>query len=237
MQDIKTLYSLVTEAIRKTEVFEDIHAPGLRSAYLDVSLLEECIASQLPASDDEGAIARRGAIAAAIDAHEFARAQELAARFSSDPDADDTLKADLSELKTEAERAGIFGSALNARSPLADGNISQNISLHEVSEDELRVLLKFLDTPALYVSRVALGVCLGIIPELLLSLRTLWNGSRVAGDPVIWLIVLATSTVVMSVCSVLGARHKSDIKNLVKHIRDRQRNSSHGARQFGEHAN
>jgi len=105
--DIKTLYALVTEAIRKSEVLEELNAPGARGAYLDVSLLEERIASLLPASDDEGAIARRGAVAAAIDAHEFGRAQELAARFSAEDGIDSALSADLAELQASAtEMAG-----------------------------------------------------------------------------------------------------------------------------------
>ncbi len=100
--DLKTLYSLVTEAIRKAEVLDDLNAPGVRDAYLDVSLLEERIASTLPASEEEGAIARRGAVAAAIDAHDFARAEELAARYSAEDDSDDALKAELAGFRQQA---------------------------------------------------------------------------------------------------------------------------------------
>jgi hypothetical protein len=103
--DIKTLYSLVTEAIRKAEAMEDLKAPGDRDAYLDVSLLEERIASLLPALGEEGAIARCGAVAAAIDAHDFARAAELAARYLAEDDTDISLKADLADLRRQVESA------------------------------------------------------------------------------------------------------------------------------------
>jgi hypothetical protein len=58
--DIETLYPLVTEAIRKAEVYEDIGAPGAMDAHRDVSLLEERVAKLLSASNVEGAVARRG---------------------------------------------------------------------------------------------------------------------------------------------------------------------------------
>src|SRR4029078_3347142 len=74
------LYPLITEAIRRAETLEDLRGPGARSAHLDVALLEEEIAEVLPASDPEGALARRGAVRAALAAREIARAQQLAAR-------------------------------------------------------------------------------------------------------------------------------------------------------------
>jgi len=67
-----------------------------------VSLLEERIASLLPASNAEGAIARCGAITAAISANQFERAGELAARFSTEGDLDAPLRSDLRKLKKEA---------------------------------------------------------------------------------------------------------------------------------------
>ncbi len=73
--NLETLYPLVTEAIRRAEVLDELGAPGAQHAYLDVSLLEERIANLLPVSDAEGAIARRGAVSAAIAAHEFRRAE------------------------------------------------------------------------------------------------------------------------------------------------------------------
>lgn len=100
--DKATLYPLVTEAIRRAEVLDEIGAPGARLAYLDVSLLEERIASLFPPSNAEGAIARRGAISAAIAAHEFQRAKELVAKFISESGASVSICADLTKLGTEA---------------------------------------------------------------------------------------------------------------------------------------
>src|SRR5258708_3159365 len=103
--DIESLYPLVTEAIRKAEVFEDLNAPGARDAHRDVSLLEEQIAKLLPASDSEGAIARRGAVRAAIAAGDFHRAEQLAARFSADAKANKSLRRELDAMAEEASHA------------------------------------------------------------------------------------------------------------------------------------
>jgi hypothetical protein len=100
--DIDTLYPLVTEAIRRAEALEDINAPEARRAFSEVSRLEERIASLLPLCDYEGVIARRGAVRAAINAREFGRAQELAARFEDEDGVDDALAADLVALKAQA---------------------------------------------------------------------------------------------------------------------------------------
>jgi TIR domain len=100
--DIDTLYPLVTDAIRRAEVLDELSAPGARNAYLDVSLLEESIASLLPASDGEGQIARRGAVSAAISAREHRRAEELAIRYSSEESVNDALRRDLDELRRRA---------------------------------------------------------------------------------------------------------------------------------------
>ncbi len=100
--DITTLYPLVTEAIRRAEALEDISAPEARPAFLEVSRLEERIADLLPLADYEGVVARRGAVRAAINAHEFGRAQELATRFEAEDGIDDVLAADLAALKVQA---------------------------------------------------------------------------------------------------------------------------------------
>ena len=104
--DIESLYPLVTEAIRRAEIFDDLNAPGARDAHRDVSLLEEQIATLLPASNTEGAIARRGAVRAAIAAGDFQRAEALAARFSADADTNKSLRRELGEMAKEASRAG-----------------------------------------------------------------------------------------------------------------------------------
>ncbi len=98
---IEQLYPLVSEAIRRAETLEDLGAPGTSSAYLDVSLLEEKVAEFLPASDPEGALARRGAVRAALAAQELTRAQQLAERFL----AESARDAELLKLSEQAARA------------------------------------------------------------------------------------------------------------------------------------
>jgi hypothetical protein len=102
---IEFLYPLITEAIRRAEVLEDLRAPGARSAHLDVSLLEEKIAEILPASDPEGGLARRGAVRAALAAKETVRAQQLAERFLAEAGSDAELRPELLQLLEQAERS------------------------------------------------------------------------------------------------------------------------------------
>lgn len=94
-------YPMVTEAIRRAEILEDLKAPGASAAYLDVSLLEEKISESLPASDPEGAIARRGAVRAALSARDFVRAQQLTERFLAEDAVDAELREELLQLSQE----------------------------------------------------------------------------------------------------------------------------------------
>jgi hypothetical protein len=75
-----------------------------RDAHRDVLLLEERIASLQPASNPEGAIARRGAVRAAIAAGDLSRARELAERFSAEAGASDLLKRELNKMIVAATR-------------------------------------------------------------------------------------------------------------------------------------
>lgn len=102
--NLESLYPLVTEAIRRAEMLDDLGAPGASAAHLDVSLIEEKIAELLPASNPEGAVARRGAVRAALAAKEFARAQALAVRFIAQKDSAPELRAELASLEQEGER-------------------------------------------------------------------------------------------------------------------------------------
>lgn len=102
---LEILYPLVTEAIRRAEMLEDLRAPGVHTAYSDVSLLEEKVAELLPASDPEGALARRGAVRAALAARELGRAQQLAKRFLAETDADIELQTGLRSLFEEMEHS------------------------------------------------------------------------------------------------------------------------------------
>lgn len=97
------LYLLVTEAIQRADTLAELGAPSAAQAQLDVSLLEEQIAASVPASDPEGALARRGAVRAAGAAKHYTRAQELASRFLSEEDASTELRAQIGALLADQE--------------------------------------------------------------------------------------------------------------------------------------
>lgn len=103
--DLEILYPLITEAIRRAETLEDLRAPGVHAAYLDVSLLEEKVAEVLPACDPEGALARRGAVRAALAARELTRARELSDRFLTEAGTDAKLRTELRQLREQAEQS------------------------------------------------------------------------------------------------------------------------------------
>jgi hypothetical protein len=114
--DIDTLYTLVSEVIRRAEVLEDLRAPGATDAYRDVSRLEERIAGLVPPIGVEGVIARRGAVTAAISGKEPRRAIELVDRFRSEPDVDSDLAAELTALRARAETFAVReGGVLQSR--------------------------------------------------------------------------------------------------------------------------
>lgn len=102
VMDIDTLYPQVTEAIRQAEALEDRDDPRARAAFREVSRLEEDIASVIPPSDYEGAIARRGAVRAAIKSHHSDRALQLVARYEVESGVDAQLAADLRSLRDQA---------------------------------------------------------------------------------------------------------------------------------------
>jgi len=101
---LEFLYPLITEAIRRAESLEDLGAPGALAARLDVSRLEERIAEILPPSNPEGALARRGAVRAALAARQVARAQQLAERYLAEAGADANSRAEILRLVEQAER-------------------------------------------------------------------------------------------------------------------------------------
>jgi predicted nucleic acid-binding protein len=87
MDRLRSLYSQVTAAIAEAEAVGNPSSPPARAAFATVSSLEEEIARLLPPSDPEGAVARRGAIRAALKSGNHPRAQELLDLFSTDADA------------------------------------------------------------------------------------------------------------------------------------------------------
>ncbi|MBI2267100.1 MAG: hypothetical protein HYU64_18390 [Armatimonadetes bacterium] len=102
---LEPLYSKVSEAIRKAESMEDDGDPGAEEAYGEVSQLEEEIARLLPASNAEGALARRGALRAALAAGDFTRAVKLKDRYETEEGATDELRRELIEVWEVARRS------------------------------------------------------------------------------------------------------------------------------------
>jgi len=100
------LYADVSLAIHRAEQAESTGDTGLAaSRYLDASYREEEIAERLPAGATQGAIARRGAVSAALRAHQFERARVLADRYLGAEDAPPVLRARLLELRRAALQA------------------------------------------------------------------------------------------------------------------------------------
>lgn len=106
MNSVDELNRRVTDAIFRAERAERLgDARDVWLAYMEVSALEEAIAAELPASETQGAIARRGAVTAALSAQEFVRARELASGFLSDPLLPGDLRSQLRALLDEANAA------------------------------------------------------------------------------------------------------------------------------------
>jgi hypothetical protein len=103
---IDALYEQVTEAILRAEKI-DAQGPSYEAskAHLIVSFLEEEIAEQFPVSEEEGAIARRGAVRAALAAGVHARAKDLADGYVAEPGAPPELIDELRRLGAVAEEA------------------------------------------------------------------------------------------------------------------------------------
>ncbi|HEX4345175.1 MAG TPA: hypothetical protein VHZ31_06390 [Solirubrobacteraceae bacterium] len=102
---VDELNMLVTEAILRADALADLDSPTAAEAYLEVSLIEERLAVALPASDVEGAIARRGAVRAADIAGEHDRARDLATRYLAEEDGSPELREEIMTLIDERERS------------------------------------------------------------------------------------------------------------------------------------
>jgi hypothetical protein len=103
---VDALYEQVTAAILRSERLE-AQGPSYETseAHLIVSFLEEEIAGQLAVSEEEGAIARRGAVRAALAAGVHARAKDLADDYVAEAGAPPELVDELRRLGAVAEEA------------------------------------------------------------------------------------------------------------------------------------
>lgn len=105
--DLDTLNLLTSEAILRAEVLSDLGAPGAQAAHLEVSLMEERIADLAPASSTEGALARHGAVGAAVLAGRMDRADALVAVYCADTEASEELRMELPALVARLAEADL----------------------------------------------------------------------------------------------------------------------------------
>jgi len=103
---VDELNKQVTEAIFDAELSEANSEPArvIAQKYLAVSEIEQKLAALLEAPTNQGAIARRGVVRAALRARAWGRALYWAGVYADDPAAPDDLVAALNELAREAER-------------------------------------------------------------------------------------------------------------------------------------
>jgi len=101
--DLAELNRRVTSAIFRAERLAEgsWEAPA---AYREVSILEENIATRTGPGEVEGAVAREGAVRAALRTGESLRALSLATRYLEEDAAPADLRAKLEALRAEAER-------------------------------------------------------------------------------------------------------------------------------------
>lgn len=95
---VDRLYPLVSAAIRRAERLEEESDRQAPAAHLEVSRLEERITKALPAADPERALARRGAVRAALAARDLDRARTLAERFLAEAPKDVSLQSEIVKL-------------------------------------------------------------------------------------------------------------------------------------------
>ena len=92
---LDVLNALVTQAIFRAERLSREGSTDAESAYAEVSRYEGALAALHPADDIEGAVARTGAVTAALRAGQYDRARELAARYVADPALSDGRRAEI----------------------------------------------------------------------------------------------------------------------------------------------
>jgi hypothetical protein len=113
---VEDLNKQVTDAILEAELSEAKGDPPrvIAHRYLTVSEIEEKLAALLPVTTDQGAIARRGVVRAALRARAWARARYWAHHYAEEPDAPEHLVSALDHLAREADQAiaAIPGSTL-----------------------------------------------------------------------------------------------------------------------------
>ena len=102
--NVETLNALVTSAIWRAEQLEDDNIEAAARTWREVSDIEERLAQILPPSQNQGRIARRGAVRAALKANDCTRAARLADAYRTEKGVPQTLKASLREMLEEDVR-------------------------------------------------------------------------------------------------------------------------------------
>ena len=152
---VDSLYREVTEAILHAETL----TPGTleaAQALRDVSVLEEQIAERFAASHAEGAIARRGAVRAAVAAGDGERARRLVALYVGEADAPAELCEAIRGLYEPADRVRAGSDA--SRGPTTIEAVLTALRLSATSNRDLgdrfeRLMRAYLTTDPLYVAR------------------------------------------------------------------------------------
>lgn len=142
MMTVEQLYPLVTEAIIRAETLQELKAPGARSAFMDVSMLEAKIADLVPADDPEGLVARHGAVRAAVSAGDFDRAATLSIQYGLFPSVTEkTAKLRRHKKKgNENEKSNRFRALLRDKQYL----LAEFEALHEEEIRQIWALLEKL---------------------------------------------------------------------------------------------
>ena len=106
--DSDILNPLVTSAIWRAEQLDELAAGTAPLAWSEVSTLEGQLVVLLAVCTQEGRLARRGAVRAALKAHDYSRAEELARRYASEDGTPDSLRAAIEEMfQQDARKLGV----------------------------------------------------------------------------------------------------------------------------------
>jgi hypothetical protein len=102
MIDLNELCSRVSWAIHEAErAWDGGQRERAQELYSGVSRIEEGIAEIVPACDVEGALARRGAVAAALLAGQRSRAFDLVEKYIAEPHVSEELRGQLRAIYVE----------------------------------------------------------------------------------------------------------------------------------------
>jgi hypothetical protein len=103
--NVDDLNTLVSEAVRRAELLQDLGSPSARLAWTELSILEQQLAKLHAPTTAEGAFSRRGAVHAALMAHDTPAAERLAQQYCAEPEMYPELEASIKALIEQERRA------------------------------------------------------------------------------------------------------------------------------------